>query len=165
MGKFNNNEKAEMPELNTSSLPDLIFSILFFFMIVTSMREEEVKVEFKAPKGTELNKLEKKTAGVNVYIGESKAGESNGKPVIQINNTTIDNTNLNLVSESLRKGINAMDEEDRKYLRIVLKIDSGDEITGRKGANMEVVNDVKEVLRDLDALRIMYSADEKNANK
>ena len=85
MGKFNNKDKAEMPELNTSSLPDLIFSILFFFMIVTSMREEEVKVEFKAPKGTELNKLEKKTAGVNVYIGESKAGEKTGKSVIQIN--------------------------------------------------------------------------------
>ena len=58
-----------------------------------------------------------------------------------------------------------MDEEDRKYLRIVLKIDSGDEITGRKGANMEVVNDVKEVLRDLDALRIMYSADKKSVNE
>ena len=49
MSKFNNKGKAEMPELNTSSLPDLIFSILFFFMIVTSMREEELKVEFKAP--------------------------------------------------------------------------------------------------------------------
>ena len=46
MSKFNNKGKAEMPELNTSSLPDLIFSILFFFMIVTSMREEEVKVEY-----------------------------------------------------------------------------------------------------------------------
>ena len=47
-----------MPELNTSSLPDLIFSILFFFMIVTSMREVELKVEFKTPQGTELEKLE-----------------------------------------------------------------------------------------------------------
>ena len=60
MSKFNNKGKAEMPELNTSSLPDLIFSILFFFMIVTSMREEELKVEFKAPSGTELSKIERK---------------------------------------------------------------------------------------------------------
>ena len=66
MSKFNNKGKAEMPELNTSSLPDLIFSILFFFMIVTSMREEEVKIEFKLPKGTGLSKIERKTAVVNI---------------------------------------------------------------------------------------------------
>ena len=159
MGKFNNNEKAEMPELNTSSLPDLIFSILFFFMIVTSMREEEVKVEFKAPKGTELNKLEKKTAGLNVYVGESKAGENPGRSVIQINNATIDNSSLDRVRVELSKSINAMSEDDKKYMRVVLKVDSGDEITGRRGANMEAVNDIKEVLRDIDALRVMYSAD------
>ena len=29
-----------MPALNTSSLPDLIFTLLFFFMIVTTMREK-----------------------------------------------------------------------------------------------------------------------------
>ena len=153
-----------MPELNTSSLPDLIFSILFFFMIVTSMREEEVKVEFKAPKGTELNKLEKKTAGLNVYVGESKAGDNPGRSVIQINNATIDNSSLDRVRVELSKSINAMSEDDKKYMRVVLKVDSGDEITGRRGANMEAVNDIKEVLRDIDALRVMYSADrDKNA--
>ena len=164
MGKFNNKDKAEMPELNTSSLPDLIFSILFFFMIVTSMREEEVKVEFKAPKGTELNKLEKKTAGVNVYIGESKAGEKTGKSVIQINDATIDGGDLGLVARYLGNKINSMKEDDKKAMRIVLKVDSGDESSGRKGANMSVVNDVKKVLREIDALRIMYSADRAKTN-
>ncbi len=28
-----------MPALNTSSLPDLIFTLLFFFMIATTMRD------------------------------------------------------------------------------------------------------------------------------
>ena len=48
----------EMPEMNTSSLPDLIFTILFFFMIVTTMREVTLKVKFTVPSGTELEKLE-----------------------------------------------------------------------------------------------------------
>ena len=68
MSKFGKKEKAEMPELNTSSLPDLIFSILFFFMIVTSMREVELKVEFKIPQGTELEKLERKSLVSNIYL-------------------------------------------------------------------------------------------------
>ena len=46
MGKFNKTGKRGMPELNTSSLPDLIFTMLFFFMIVTTMREVTLKVQF-----------------------------------------------------------------------------------------------------------------------
>ena len=58
MGKFNKTGKRGMPELNTSSLPDLIFTLLFFFMIVTTMREVTLKVQFQVPQGTELEKLE-----------------------------------------------------------------------------------------------------------
>ena len=56
MGKFNKTGKRGMPELNTSSLPDLIFTMLFFFMIVTTMREVTLKVQFQVPQGTELEK-------------------------------------------------------------------------------------------------------------
>ena len=55
MGKFNKTGKKEMPALNTSSLPDLIFTLLFFFMIVTTMREVTLKVQFKDRKSTRLN--------------------------------------------------------------------------------------------------------------
>ena len=69
MSKFQKKGKAGMPELNTSSLPDLIFSMLFFFMMVTSMREEELKVEYKVPGGTELEKLERKSLASYINIG------------------------------------------------------------------------------------------------
>ena len=46
----------EMPGLNTASLPDLIFSVLFFFMIVTHMRKETLKVQYRVPQGTELTR-------------------------------------------------------------------------------------------------------------
>ena len=59
----------EMPGLNTASLPDLIFSVLFFFMIVTHMRKETLKVEYRVPQGTELTRLTKKSAVSYVHIG------------------------------------------------------------------------------------------------
>ena len=62
-----------MPELNTSSLPDLIFSMLFFFMMITTMREVTLKVQFRAPQGTELEKLEKKSLVTFIYIGQPTA--------------------------------------------------------------------------------------------
>ena len=46
--------KREMPGLNTASLPDLIFTVLFFFMIVTHMRTDVMKVRYQTPQGTEL---------------------------------------------------------------------------------------------------------------
>lgn len=151
-----------MPELNTSSLPDLIFSILFFFMIVTSMREEEVKVEFKAPKGTELNKLEKKTAGINLYVGETRGGNEEGKIVVQIDDATIELHDMAMLQQYVVKSINSMKNEDKQHMRIVLKVDAGDQNSGRYGANMTVVNAVKKQLQEVNALRIMYSADQKN---
>ena len=69
MGRFSRGGSREMPELNTSSLPDLIFTILFFFMIVTTMREVTLKVKFTVPTGTELEKLEKKSAVSFIYVG------------------------------------------------------------------------------------------------
>ena len=60
----------DIPELNTASLPDLIFTILFFFMLVTHMRKVAVKVKYQVPQGTELTKLVKKTAITYLYIGK-----------------------------------------------------------------------------------------------
>ena len=58
-----------VPTLNTSSLPDLIFTVLFFFMVVTHMRQVTLKVRFRVPQGTELTRLTKKSAVSYVYIG------------------------------------------------------------------------------------------------
>ena len=70
MGKFSKAGGREMPELNTSSLPDLVFAFLFFIMMVTSMREVTLKVVFKAPQATELQKLEKKSLVTFIYVGK-----------------------------------------------------------------------------------------------
>ena len=73
MAKIRRNEKREMPALNTSSLPDIIFMLLFFFMSVTSMKEVSYKVQFKVPQATELVKLEKKSLVRYIYVGTPTA--------------------------------------------------------------------------------------------
>ncbi|MBD9200916.1 MAG: biopolymer transporter ExbD, partial [Prevotella sp.] len=60
----------EVPSLNTASLPDLIFAILFFFMIVTHMRKVNLKVRYKTPQGTELTHLSRKTNTTYIFIGQ-----------------------------------------------------------------------------------------------
>lgn len=149
MGKFNKGGSKEVPELNTSSLPDLIFSILFFFMMVTSMREVTLRVEFETPKGTEIQKLEKKSLVSYVYIGKptkefrSKMGTASQ---IQLND---DFATVDAIGDYIYQEREAMPERDKPFMRVSMKID--------KDTHMGIVTDVKMALREAWALNVVYS--------
>lgn len=150
MGKFNKNGSREMPELNTSSLPDLIFSILFFFMIVTSMREVTLKVEFNLPQGTELQKLEKKSLVSYIYIGKPTKefrGKLGTESRIQLNE---DFAEVDAIHEYVLQEREAMQERDKPFMRVSLKVD--------EDTQMGIITDVKMALREALALNICYSA-------
>ena len=151
MSKFSDKGKAEMPELNTSSLPDLIFSILFFFMIVTSMREQEVKVQVELPSGTELSKIERKSAITNIYIGTPMNNKESQEAGIQLNDRQLSRREVNnlrayIVEEKERLGSKAA------KMKVALKIDNN--------IDMGLLSDVKMQLRKAYALQIVYSANE-----
>lgn len=127
----------EMPGLNLASMPDLIFTVLFFFMIVTHMRHDDVKVRYQVPAGTEVQKLQQKSAVINIYIGEGK---------IQVNNQLTDVEHLPQLIEAERKKLS---EDNAERLTVSLKAD--------KHTPMGIIADVKEALQRSFALRINYS--------
>ena len=147
-----------MPELNTSSLPDLIFTVLFFFMMVTSMREVTVMVQVKTPTGgSEIEKLEKKSLVSHIYIGPpSKTFRATlgSAPRIQLNDVFAEPEG---VREFVRSERESMFEKDRPLMKMSLKID--------KGVQMGIVTDVKQELRKAKAQNIVYSAEKKDNNK
>lgn len=154
MGKFNKSGKRGMPELNTSSLPDLIFTLLFFFMIVTTMREVSLKVQFRAPTGTELEKLEKKSLVTFIYVGqpnEQFRGKMGSETRIQLNDQFAETAQIQdfITQERL-----SMREDEQAFMTVSLKID--------KETKMGIVSDIKQALRQAYALKINYSAVLKN---
>ena len=150
MGKFNKTGKREMPALNTSSLPDLIFTLLFFFMIVTTMREVTLKVEFKIPQATELEKLEKKSLVTFVYVGKpmrefrQKMGSESR---IQLNDAFAE---VSEIQDYIIAERSSMKESDQAMMTVSLKID--------KDTKMGIVTDIKNALRQAYALKINYSS-------
>ena len=62
-------QKHEVPGLNLAALPDLIFTVLFFFMIVTHMRVVTPLVHVETPQGTELEKARKQGV-IYLFIGQ-----------------------------------------------------------------------------------------------
>jgi biopolymer transport protein ExbD len=63
-------KKKDPPAITTASLPDIVFMLLCFFMVVTKMRDAEVKVRTVVPTASELQKLEDKSLVNHIYIGE-----------------------------------------------------------------------------------------------
>lgn len=154
MGKFNKTGKRGMPALNTSSLPDLIFTLLFFFMIVTTMREVTLKVQFKVPQGTELEKLEKKSLVTFIYVGEPtqefrKTMGSESR--IQLNDSFAE---VSDIFDYINQERTSMKEEDQPYKTVSIKAD--------KETKMGIIADVKQALRQAYALKINYSANPRN---
>ena len=134
MGKFSKAGGREMPELNTSSLPDLVFAFLFFIMMVTSMREVTLKVEFHAPQATELQKLEKKSLVTFIYR-------------IQLNDAFAETSEI---QDYIAQEKSSMKEEDQPFMTVSIKAD--------KETKMGTITDIKQALREAYALKISYSA-------
>lgn len=144
--------RREIPELNTASLPDLIFVVLFFFMIVTHMRTETMRVKCDMPQGSSLSQAGKKSATVYIYIGRQTDddGTATGEPTnIQMNGRII---SIDEVTGSLLKEKAEMSPEDKQKIVVSIKAD--------KKAPMGIVTAVKQAIRQARIYNVCYSARE-----
>jgi len=150
MSKFKRKGKGEMPAISTASLPDIVFMLLFFFMVSTTMRETTLMVSSRLPSATEVAKLEKKTLVSYIYVGaptRQLQGLYGTEPRIQLNDSfkTLDDIRDFISSER-----DAMSESDRPLLTTSLKVD--------EDTRMGIVTDIKQELRKASALKINYAA-------
>ena len=134
----------------TTSLPDVVYIILFFFMLSTSMRDQELLVHYKVPEATEVQKLEKKSLVSYIHIGQpvlamqEKFGTA---PRIQLNDsykTTKD------ILDFVAGERDQLSEVDRALMTICLKADGK--------TKMGIITDVKQELRRANALKISYAS-------
>ncbi|MCM1079215.1 MAG: biopolymer transporter ExbD [Bacteroidales bacterium] len=135
----------KVPILNTSALPDLVFTVLFFFMIVTHMRQTDVKVKVESPQGTQLQKLQKKYATAYIYVGKDKTGDIK----IQFNNDIVD---IGKLADRTIRQRETLPIEEQQNFTVSIKAD--------KDIPLEIIAQVKEALREAHALKINYSATE-----
>ena len=145
MSKFKKRKKG-MPAISTASLPDIVFMLLFFFMVSTTMRETDLLIKKPAlPVASEVKKLEHKSLVSTIYIGKSKDSRIAGDK-IQVNDKIIevkDISNFIFSERALRK------EDEVKFMTTSIKAD--------KEAKVGTVLDIKEQLRDINALKISFS--------
>ena len=147
MAKFKKKTKTS-ENIPTSALPDIIFMLLFFFMVTTVLRETTLLVENKLPQATQLTKLEQKSLVSFIYVGKPKDTEQfGGEPRIQVNDVLItpDEIPMFVLQEK-----DKLDEVERDKITISLKVD--------REAKMGIISDVRQQLREANALKVNYSS-------
>lgn len=157
MSKFKEKKGNSTPAISTASLPDIVFMLLFFFMVVTKMRDTELMVTTNTPQASELTKLEKKTLVNFIFIGRPTAKHVKmygSKPRIQLGDKFADPEEIPLFLEKFKTTV---PESQRTSIITSMKVDS--EVT------MGIVGDVKTSLRKAGQLKINYSAKSRERTK
>lgn len=153
MGKFKKDGKKETPAISTASLPDIVFMLLFFFMVSTTMREVTLMIQNNMPEATQAVKLEKKSLVSSIYVGKPTPqyqGAYGTEPRIQLNDSfaTLQDIAAFVVAEQ-----ESRKEEDRNSIINNLKVQ--EEVT------MGIVTDIKQELRKANSLKINYGSRKK----
>ena len=149
MSKFKRKIKIGSQEISTASLPDIVFMLLFFFMVTTVMRETTLKIDQHLPGATEVKKLERKSLVSYINIGKPKKIFQNiygTEPRIQLNDAFAKVADIRDYVTSERE---KLDENERPLMTVSLKVD--------EKTKMGIVIDVKQELRKASALKINYS--------
>lgn len=169
-----NRRLREVPMLNTASLPDLIFTVLFFFMIVTHMRTTTSKVKYALPQGTELKRLVKKSAVTYIYIGRdmpkntretSTVASPNTSSAVSPNTFSASSMDVSAYKVQLNNRVGSIDEvasfvaNEKKRMNPDDQVKMTVSIKADRSTPMYVINAVKRAVRAGGATRINYSAE------
>jgi biopolymer transport protein ExbD len=148
MSKFRKKKKG-IPAVNTAALPDIVFMLLFFFMVTTTMRETNLVIENpRLPAATEIKKLEDKSLVSTIYVGKSKDASRDGIGYnkIQLNDkiSTADQVPAFILSKR-----DKIAEQLVPLMTTSIKAD--------RESNVGTIIDIRLKLRDVNALKINYS--------
>ena len=150
MSKFKNKKKGDLPAISTASLPDIVFMLLFFFMVATVMRDTSLKVQNSLPSADQVEKLEKDRT-MFIYAGKpsDQYKQFGTEARIQINDAF---AGLPDVQPAVYEFIAGTREELKDKIVVGLKVDSD--------TNAGMVSDIKQELREANALKVMYIANQ-----
>ena len=150
-------KRIAQPSINTASLPDIVFMLLFFFMSVTVLRVQMTELELQLPSAKETVKLKRNALLSYIYIAEHTGENSNKKDyTIQLNNEIIDIDNL---SKAIRELKAELPNEKIAQYRCLIKVD--------ENIKMRIIDKVKDELRASEQYKITYASIKKsnpNAN-
>lgn len=154
MAKFGKKKKG-MAVVSTASLPDIVFMLLFFFILVTVLKDEDPKVKVKPPQASELTQIESKHLVQYINIGPPVTKRDQDvlgtAPLIQLNDYFAD---VDQVPAWVEEKRGKLPESEKNKMIVALKVD--------EKTKMRLVTSVKQELRKANALKILYNTGQRS---
>ena len=138
MAKFSRKGKGGLPAISTASLPDIVFMILMFFMVSTSMRQTDRIVKVTLPEATEIVKLERKDLSSYIYVGTpipQMQAQYGTDSRIQLNDAF---RSIDEIRDFVAAERENLSEADRPFMTVSIKAD--------ENTRMGIITDIKQEL-------------------
>lgn len=136
--KFEKKRASSKQDIPTASLPDIVFMLLLFFMVSTTLREVDVLVQFRLPEAEAIEKIENKRLISYIWVGKDER--------IQLNDNIVKMEEITPIMYEKRVEL--------PNVIVSLRVD--------RNSSMGIVTDIQQALRKADARRINYSATLRN---
>lgn len=159
MGKFSKNKSKGQPAVSTAALPDIVFMLLFFFMVAATIKTDNYTqyIKLEKPKGTEMQVLQDKDLIPNIYVGipnDKYAGQFGTNHILVVNDKP--STSMDVIVPYLNEFKSGVKPEKWKDLNV--------QLTADKSAKMGYVNDIKTQIGYAQIPQMNFGVDEGDVN-
>ena len=141
--RFKRTKHKNNAEVSTASLPDIVFMLLFFFMVTTVIQDEQPMIEIEKPNAIQTDKIEQKDLTASLLVGFDAESRI---PKIQFEDRFID---LEVLGKTLHEKRVLLPENMQGKFTTILKAD--------KELPMEMITKIKQELRAYQLFKIQYS--------
>ena len=137
-----------MPGISTASLPDIVFMLLFFFMVATVVKENDPKVMFTVPETNYTKLIEDRSKIGFIYVGKPLDEEQGSGTKFELNGKVVGS--VNALRQQIRERYGKLSPAEKADFWFSLKIDGE--------TTMYNVKKVKSALQEEGALKIIYAS-------
>lgn len=163
MSKFKKGDKKGAPGVNTSSLPDIVFMLLFFFMVATTTKEADPTVEVIQPTGVraeDMTPFKQRSEIDFIYLGvprnKARAESFDMGYALFLDNVAQpspgDLYNVNTVRRWKLDKFEAKPDRMKQPLKEVITCVKADE-----KAPTGIIFDIRKELQEIEALKLAYA--------
>ena len=163
MSKFSKKKDGELPAVSTASLPDIVFMLLFFFMVATTSKESDPTVKVVQPEGirtTDMTPFKQRSEIDFLYLGKprnaARADQFKLGYALFLDNVAQPDVNelynTNAIKSWKLDKFESKPETMKKDIVDVITCIKADE-----NAPSVLIFDIRKELQDIDALKVAYA--------
>lgn len=132
-------------EISTASMPDIVFLLLFFFMVSATIKTEDEMLKVTIPRAEAITKVEKKFLIRELHVGFPKNPSLGSTPKILADGKLID---LNALGNWVHEQKTTLGEAYSDQMIVLLR--------AHEDVDMGLIGDIQSELRKNNARKILY---------